>query len=40
MIISSGLTRLFAIGGPPFPKHKHGPVKMGRLNVLNTMVRN
>jgi hypothetical protein len=22
---------LFAISGLPFPKHKHGPVKMGRL---------
>ena len=34
MIISSGLARLFAISGPPFPKHKHGPVKMGRLKVF------
>ena len=31
MIISSGLVRLFAISGPPFPKHRHGPVKIGRL---------
>ena len=34
VIISSGLARLFAISGPPCPKHKHGPVKMGRLKRL------
>ena len=29
--ISSGFGRLFAILGPPFPKHRGGPVQLGRL---------
>ena len=29
--ISSGFGLLFAILGPPFPKHKGGPVQLGRL---------
>ena len=29
--ISSGFGRLFAILGPPFPKHSGGPVQWGRL---------
>ena len=29
--ISSGFGRLFAILGPPFPKHSGGPVQQGRL---------
>ncbi|WP_217629249.1 hypothetical protein, partial [Lutimaribacter saemankumensis] len=32
--ISSGLGRLFAILGPPFPKHSGGPVQLGRLNGM------
>ena len=31
--ISSGLGRLFAILGPPFPKHSGGPVQLGRLTA-------
>jgi hypothetical protein len=27
------LSQSFGIRGPPFPKHKHGPVKMGRLKL-------
>ena len=30
--ISSGFGRLFAIRGPPFPKHNGGPVQWGRLS--------
>ncbi len=32
--ISSGFGRLFAIHGPPFPKHSGGPVQWGRLIKL------
>ena len=31
--ISSGFGRLFAILGPPFPKHRGGPDQLGRLNL-------
>ncbi|MCG7495203.1 hypothetical protein, partial [Thalassobius sp. Cn5-15] len=31
--ISSGFGRLFAILGPPFPKHRGGPVQLGRLRT-------
>ena len=32
--ISSGFGRLFAIHGPPFPKHSSGPVQWGRLSLV------
>ena len=31
--ISSGFGRLFAILGPPFPKHSGGSVQLERLNT-------
>ena len=33
--ISSGFGRLFAILGPPFPKHSGGPGQMGRLTNID-----
>ncbi|MES0864617.1 hypothetical protein ABLN87_19875, partial [Ruegeria sp. SCPT10] len=32
--ISSGFGRLFAIRGPPFPKHSGGTAQLGRLNSV------
>uniref|UniRef100_UPI00262F36AF hypothetical protein n=1 Tax=uncultured Ruegeria sp. TaxID=259304 RepID=UPI00262F36AF len=29
----SGFGRLFAIRGPPFPKHSGGPVQLGKLTA-------
>ncbi|MEM9239420.1 MAG: hypothetical protein AAF922_16720, partial [Pseudomonadota bacterium] len=37
--ISSGFGRLFAILGPPFPKHNVGPVQLGRLNLQHDMAK-